>query len=64
MSLGSLVIANNLFGVLQSQTKDHCVIVDKEGKEHVVVSSVVKEVCNPHALALLLYEKVCAKTLR
>lgn len=58
MSIGSYVIANDLLGVVTQLDGNHVQVVDKDGVERRVKKSVCHEIVNPHALALMLYNKV------
>lgn len=61
MPIGSYIIANDLLGVLTAKTGNMVVVCDKEGKEHKIVASSCQVIANPHALALLLYNKILAE---
>lgn len=64
MSVGSFVIANDLLGVIVAEGQDgkNVTIKDKENKIHIIKRSVCHEIVAPHALALLLYNKVLKQT--
>lgn len=61
MSPGSIVIANDLLGTLISTEDGLCKIVDVLGNTYNIQSSVVNEVCNPHALAFLLFDRIVSR---
>lgn len=58
MTNGTIVIANDLLGIVVGSQGKHYIIKDKNGNNHVVSKHVVTEIANPHAIALLLYTKI------
>lgn len=58
---GSIVMCNDLVGYVISTNKNQACIVDVEGVPRWVLCKAVNELCNPHALALLLYDRIAAK---
>lgn len=63
MQPGYFVIANDLLGVVVSLDGDMCTLRDEDGKTHRIKQSACHEITNPHALALLLYDKVCTNSM-
>ncbi len=58
LKIGSIVILNDLIGTLLSTDEEKAVIRDMYGDEHTVTTEGIEEVINPHALALLVYNKL------
>lgn len=58
LKIGSIVILNDLIGTLLSTDEEKSVIRDMYGDEHTVTTKGIEEVINPHALALLVYNKL------
>lgn len=51
MLRGSIVIANDLLGVLEETSDGGAVIIDRFGKKHTVKESALTEVVTPYAHA-------------
>ena len=58
MLIGSIVIANDLLGIVIGQKDNMLLVVDKHDKEYTIKRSACKEINNPHALAALVYNKL------
>lgn len=58
MTKGSVVIANDLLGIVDDVDENYVYVVDACNKVRKVIPTAVNEVTNPHALAALLYLKV------
>lgn len=58
MPVGSVVIAGDLLGILESVDGDYSVVKDKTGCKHTVLSNACTEVINPYALSVLLLNKL------
>lgn len=61
LKIGSLVIINDLIGFLTSTNDDTSIIRDMYDEEHEVKTEGIHEIVNPHALALLVYNKLLRK---
>lgn len=58
MYIGTVVVQNELIGVLVSESKDTMSLKTETGKIVVVKKDKYAEVANPHALACLYYKKL------
>lgn len=61
MTSGSVVIANDLLGVIDHFDSDYAYVADKDNVVRKVLPTAIVEISNPHALAALLYHKVAAR---
>lgn len=63
MVAGSIVSDGKTIGTLLSSKNGTSIIVDAFNTKKKVNSSDLVEVCNPHALALIMYTKVLGRIL-
>lgn len=63
MHVGSIVIQNDVLGVLTSvsETSNTITVRTKEGREITLQKDNLGEVANPYAVAALIYHKVVSK---
>lgn len=61
MLLGSIVVANDLLGVVVGITPTTITLRDKHGEDREVIRKSCEEICNSHAYAALWYTKLAGK---